>query len=41
MSWLVGANAQVLLGDVVEINLTGRYVVSELLEQRYQTAYDA
>ena len=41
MSWLVGANAQVLLGDVVEINLTGRYVVSELLGQRYQTAYDS
>ena len=33
MSWLVGANAQVLLGDVVEINLTGRYVVSELLKK--------
>ena len=34
-------NAQVLLGDVVEINLAGRYVVSELLGQRYQTAYDS
>jgi NADH:ubiquinone reductase (H+-translocating) len=34
-------NAKVLLGDVVEINLTGRYVVAELLGQRYQTAYDS
>ena len=34
-------NAQVLLGDVVEINLAGRYVVSDLLGQRYQTAYDS
>jgi NADH:ubiquinone reductase (H+-translocating) len=34
-------NAEVLLGDVVEINLAGRYVVSELLGQRYQTAYDS
>jgi NADH:ubiquinone reductase (H+-translocating) len=34
-------NAEVLLGDVVEINLAGRYVVSELLGERYQTAYDS
>jgi NADH:quinone reductase (non-electrogenic) len=34
-------NADVLVGDVVEIDLTGRYVVSELLGQRYQTAYDS
>jgi len=34
-------NAEVLLGDVVEINLAGRYVVSELLGLRYQTAYDS
>ena len=34
-------SAEVLLGDVVEINLSGRYVVSELLGQRYQTAYDS
>jgi NADH:ubiquinone reductase (H+-translocating) len=34
-------NAQVLLGDVVEINLAGRYVVSELLGHQYQTAYDS
>jgi NADH:ubiquinone reductase (H+-translocating) len=34
-------NAEVLLGDVVEINLAGRYVVAELLGQRYQTAYDS
>jgi NADH:ubiquinone reductase (H+-translocating) len=34
-------NAKVLLGDVVEINLAGHYVVSELLGQRYQTAYDS
>jgi NADH:ubiquinone reductase (H+-translocating) len=34
-------NAEVLLGDVVEINLAERYVVSELLGQRYQTAYDS
>lgn len=34
-------NANVLLGDVVEINLAGRYVVAELLGQRYQTAYDS
>ncbi|MBV9319571.1 MAG: NAD(P)/FAD-dependent oxidoreductase, partial [Mycobacterium sp.] len=34
-------NAEVLLGDVVEINLAERYVVAELLGQRYQTAYDS
>ena len=34
-------NAEVLLGDVVEINLAGRYVISELLGKRYQTAYDS
>jgi NADH:ubiquinone reductase (H+-translocating) len=34
-------NADVLLGDVVEINLAGHYVVAELLGQRYQTAYDS
>ena len=34
-------NAKVMLGDVVEINLAGRYVVSELLGQRYQTEYDS
>jgi NADH:ubiquinone reductase (H+-translocating) len=34
-------NAEVLLGDVVEIDLAGRYVVSELLGQPYQTAYDS
>src|SRR5262245_11511039 len=34
-------NAKVLLGDVVEINLAERYVVSELLGQTYQTEYDS
>jgi NADH dehydrogenase len=34
-------NADVLLGDVVEINLAGRYLVAELLGQRYHTAYDS
>jgi NADH:ubiquinone reductase (H+-translocating) len=34
-------NADVLLGDVVEINLAGRYVIAELLGQHYQTAYDS
>jgi NADH dehydrogenase len=34
-------NAEVLLGDVVEINLARRYVVAELLGQRYRTAYDS
>src|SRR6185437_8963111 len=30
-----------LLGDVIEINLAERYVVAELLGQRYQTEYDS
>jgi NADH dehydrogenase len=34
-------NAKVLLGDVIEINLAERYVVAELLGQRYQTEYDS
>jgi len=34
-------NTEVLLGDVVEINLAERYVVAELLGQRYQTPYDS
>lgn len=34
-------NADVLLGEIVEINLAGRYVISELLGQRYQTDYDS
>lgn len=34
-------NAQVLLGDVVEIDLADRSVVSELGGQRYETAYDS
>jgi NADH dehydrogenase len=34
-------NADVLLGDVVEINLAGHYVVAELLGRRYRTAYDS
>ena len=34
-------NAEVLLGDVIEINLAGRYVVSEALGLRYETAYDS
>ena len=34
-------NAEVLLGDVVEINLAGRYVISELLGQRHQTVHDS
>ena len=34
-------NAEVLLGDVMEINLAGRYVVSEALGLRYETAYDS
>jgi NADH:ubiquinone reductase (H+-translocating) len=34
-------NADVLLGDVVEINLAGHYVVAELLGQRNHTAYDS
>jgi NADH dehydrogenase len=34
-------NAEVLLGDVVEINLAGRYVISELLGHRYRTEFDS
>src|ERR1700751_5769407 len=34
-------NAEVLLGDVVEINLAERYVVSEVLGKHSQTAYDS
>jgi NADH dehydrogenase len=34
-------NAEVLLGDVVEIDLGGRYVVSELLGHHYTTEYDS
>ena len=34
-------NAEVLLGDVVDINLTEHYVVADVLGHRYQTAYDS
>ena len=34
-------NAEVLLGDVVEINLAERYVVAELLGRRYRKEYDS
>ncbi|ORA28259.1 NAD(P)/FAD-dependent oxidoreductase [Mycobacterium aquaticum] len=34
-------NARVVLGDVVEIDLARRVVVSELLGQRHQTGYDS
>jgi NADH dehydrogenase len=34
-------NAEVLLGDVVAINLAEHCVVSELLGQQYETAYDS
>jgi NADH:ubiquinone reductase (H+-translocating) len=34
-------NAEVLLGEVVDINLADRYVISELLGQRYKTSYDS
>jgi NADH:ubiquinone reductase (H+-translocating) len=34
-------NADVLLGDVVEINLAGRYVVADVLGQRCRTDYDS
>jgi NADH:ubiquinone reductase (H+-translocating) len=34
-------NAEVLVGDVVEINLAERYVISELLGYRFQTGYDS
>jgi NADH dehydrogenase len=33
-------NADVLLGDVVHIDLEGRYVISELLGHRYKNEYD-
>ena len=33
-------NAKVLLGDVVQIDLEGRYVISELLGHRYTSEYD-
>jgi NADH:ubiquinone reductase (H+-translocating) len=33
-------NAEVLLGNVVHIDLEGRYVISELLGRRYQNEYD-
>jgi NADH:ubiquinone reductase (H+-translocating) len=34
-------NAEVVLGDVVDVNLAERYVVSELLGNRYTTTYDS
>lgn len=34
-------NVQVLLGDVTRIDLTGKYVVSELLGHTYTTHYDS
>ena len=34
-------NAEVLLGDVVDINLAEHYVVSEVLGHPYHTAYDS
>jgi NADH dehydrogenase len=34
-------NVDVVLGDVVDVNLADRYVVSELLGQRYRTSYDS
>jgi NADH dehydrogenase len=34
-------NTQVLLGDVVHIDLEGRYVISELLGHRYKNEYDS
>ena len=33
-------NTEVLLGDVVHIDLAGRYVISELLGHTYKTEYD-
>jgi NADH:ubiquinone reductase (H+-translocating) len=33
-------NARVLLGDVVHVDLGGRYVISELLGHTYKTEYD-
>jgi NADH dehydrogenase len=34
-------NVDVVLGDVVDVNLTERYVVSELLGHQYKTGYDS
>jgi NADH:ubiquinone reductase (H+-translocating) len=34
-------NAQVVLGDVVHIDLEGRYVISELLGHRYKNEFDS
>ena len=34
-------NAEVLLGDVVDIDLASRTVVSELLGRQYRTPYDS
>jgi NADH:ubiquinone reductase (H+-translocating) len=34
-------NVDVVLGDVVDVNLAERYVVSELLGNRYKTGYDS
>jgi NADH dehydrogenase len=34
-------NVDVVLGDVVDVNLAERYVVSELLGQQYRTGYDS
>jgi NADH:ubiquinone reductase (H+-translocating) len=33
-------NVQVMLGEVVHVDLGGRYVISELLGHRYKTEYD-
>ncbi len=33
-------NVQVLLGDVTDVDLAGKHVISELLGHRYQTPYD-
>jgi NADH:ubiquinone reductase (H+-translocating) len=34
-------NVDVVLGDVVDVNLADRYVISELLGHRYKTGYDS
>ncbi len=34
-------NVEVVLGDVVDVNLADRYVISELLGHRYETGYDS
>src|SRR4029453_2597586 len=34
-------NVEVLLGDVVDVDLAGRCVISELLGHRYTTRYDS